>query len=239
MYKLRVDKAIFERFPEYVAKVIYAYGLTNGASDEYAKGILSAAERKAQENFVDKKPADDPHILAWRTTYSAFGSKPSKYSCSVEALLSRVLKGQSLPNINRVVDIYNAVSIKYNLPAGGEDLDKLTGDLVLKFADGSEPFVNIQNGEEIVSYPDKGEVIWADPGGVTCRRWNWRQCLRTALVKETRNAYFVLDCLPPSMVQNLEQATEELIGHIKAISPEANIEFETFSQSNLAIQCGV
>jgi DNA/RNA-binding domain of Phe-tRNA-synthetase-like protein len=137
------------------------------------------------------------------------------------------LKGQSLPNINRIVDIYNAISLKYVIPVGGEDLDKLTGDLVLRFAEGDESFVNFQNGEEVLSHPDKGEVIWADPSGVTCRRWNWRQCTRTALVEQTRNAYFVLDRLAPYPVSNLESAAAELQKSLKEISPQASIECET------------
>lgn len=40
---------------------------------------------------------------------------------------------------------------------------------------------------------DPGEVVWADEAGVTSRRWNWRQCTRTALTGHVRNAYFVLD----------------------------------------------
>lgn len=203
--------------------------MINGPSDEYTSKLLLDAEEIARNKFVDSKASDDLHITAWREAYNAFGSKPSKYLCSVEALVSRILKGQSLPRINKIVDAYNAVSIKYLLPAGGEDLDKLTSDLILKVADGNEPFVNIQNGEETTTYPEAGEIIWADPEGVTCRRWNWRQCLRTALTENTNNAYFVLDRLPPYAAQNLEDATEELIRHIKAISPEASIEYETLS----------
>jgi DNA/RNA-binding domain of Phe-tRNA-synthetase-like protein len=29
--------------------------------------------------------------------------------------------------------------------------------------------------------PEPGEVIWRDDDGVTCRCWNWRQCVRTRI----------------------------------------------------------
>lgn len=76
----------------------------------------------------------------------------------MEALLARTLKGQDLPAINRVVDLYNAVSVRHVLPVGGEDWDRLDGDLVLMEATGTEPFeslVVLLGGE----YGPAGRVI--------------------------------------------------------------------------------
>jgi B3/4 domain-containing protein len=61
----------------------------------------------------------------WRLPYQAFGAKPKRTRPSVEALLRRVEGG--LPRIDRLTDIYNAISVRHLLPVGGEDLaDKLT-----------------------------------------------------------------------------------------------------------------
>ena len=128
--------------------------------------------------------------------------------------------------INRIVDIYNAISLKHLLPAGGEDWNKLTSDLYLTFATGSEPFIAIQEGQEAVAYPESGEVIWADNSGVTCRRWNWRQCRRTQLTNETRAVYFVLDRLAPYTVEALKAAGEELIQQIVRACPAAEVRME-------------
>jgi DNA/RNA-binding domain of Phe-tRNA-synthetase-like protein len=106
-----------------------------------------------------------------------------------------VLKGDRLPRINALVDTYNAVSLKYAIPVGGEDLDQLVGDLRLVRA-------------------EDGEVVWRDDVGVTCRRWNWRQEPRTRLTEATRNAFFVFDQIPPQ--QALDAAVQELTEHIEA-----------------------
>jgi hypothetical protein len=58
-------------------------------------------------------------------------------------------------------------------------------------ARGGEPF---DGGDP----PRPGEVVWADREGVTCRRWNWRQCVRTRLTESTAGAYFVFDALAVS-----------------------------------------
>ena len=73
------------------------------------------------------------------------------------------------------MDIYNAVSIRYAIPVGGENLATYSGAPRLTLADGSEPFDTFKEGQPVVEYPEPGEVIWRDDLGVTCRRWNWRR----------------------------------------------------------------
>jgi DNA/RNA-binding domain of Phe-tRNA-synthetase-like protein len=229
-YKLKLDPRISENYPDYTAFVIYASNLTNSLNDDYSTQLLQEAQIKQREAFGSEKPSNHPHIAAWREVYKSFGSKPSKYLCSVEALLSRTLKGNDLPTINSLVDIYNAISINYVLPVGGEDWEQLSSDLTLTIASGKEPFVTYENGAETVIYPDPGEVIWADSTGVTCLRWNWRQCRRTALTVDTRHAYFVLDRLSPYSIEQLMAAGLELIQHLKHFSPECSVNYELLGE---------
>lgn len=225
-YRLSIDPRILERYPTYSLLIIYVEGLINGPGDAGSSALLREAEQQCRASIAPEALTTQPHIAAWREVYRSFGAKPKKYPCSLEALLSRVLKGQDLPQINRFVDIYNAISLKYLLPAGGEDWDRLSSDLHLTFATGSEPFVAIQEGQEAVVYADPGEVIWADSTGVTCRRWNWRQCRRTQLTEDTKAAYFVLDRLAPYPVNALKAAGEDLMRQIKRACPEAEISVE-------------
>ena len=224
-YQLKIDPRIIEQYPGYTALIIYAQGLFNGPGDEYSTKLLRQAESKQRAAFASEKPASHPHIAAWRQAYASFGVKPNKFLCSLEALLSRTLKGHDLPTINRLVDIYNAISISHMLPVGGEDWDQLTSDLVLTFATGNEPFDTVENGEPVVVYPEPGEVIWADSTGITCRRWNWRQCRRTQLTEYTRNVYFVLDRLAPYSIEALTSAGEDLMRYLRDASPGCTITY--------------
>lgn len=97
--------------------------------------------------------------------------------------------------MNRLADIYNAVSVKYQIPLGGEDLEKYVGAPRLIRADGTERFEVKEKGEVVTEYPEEGEVVWANDEDVTCRRWNWRQGPRTALSDATRSALFICDAL--------------------------------------------
>lgn len=222
-YRLVVDTQIFEQFPDYQALIIYAEGLNNFASTEESRALLRAAEKACRASLTLNTLVQHPHIAAWREAYRRFGAKPKKYPCSVEALLQRTLKGQDIPAINGIVDLYNALSLKYVLPVGGEDRDKLVSDLRLTYAQGQEPFVTMQDGQEQVIYPDASEIIWADTDGVTCRRWNWRQGRRTQLTEETRSIYFVLDRLAPYSSETLWAAGEELRQHLLHWFPDCSI----------------
>lgn len=170
--------------------------------------------------------SEHPHIAAWRNAYQSFGAKPKKYPCSIEALLSRVGKQEALPSINTIVNLYNAVSLDHVMPIGGEDRDKLTSNLTLLVASGTEPFDTRRSGESVIEYPDAGEIVWKDSTGVTCRRWNWRQCERTAVRPETRRGYFVFDCLRPFGIAEATAAAQQFIDLLGEFSPGATAETE-------------
>jgi DNA/RNA-binding domain of Phe-tRNA-synthetase-like protein len=119
-----------------------------------------------------------------------------------------------MPSINPLVDLYNAVSLRYLLPVGGEDLDRLQGHLTLRFAGETEPEVALLGRPEPAA-PEPGEVIYADDAGAVCRRWNWREAARTCLSEDTRNAILVVELLPPTEPAVLDAGLAELAVEIE------------------------
>ncbi|WP_445148355.1 B3/B4 domain-containing protein [Baekduia sp. Peel2402] len=203
-----VDPAIHAKHPDYVALVLVASGVGNGATDAESDARLVEAEAAVRAAGLERA-ADHPHIASWRAAFSAFGSKPSKYPSSAEALIGRVLKGGELPRVNVLVDLYNSVSVHRVVPLGGEDADRLEGALRLTVAEGGEPFDPRGDGSDVEAVP-AGEVVWRDDRGVTCRRWNWRQGRRTQLTEATSRAFFVFDRLDGLAVEDLRAAADDL-----------------------------
>ena len=117
---------------------------------------------------------------------------------------------EGLPRVNPLTDLYNAVSIQFQIPIGGEDLTKYQGAPRLIRAHGNEAFDTTDSGQPRVEYPEVGEVVWADDAGVTCRRWNWRQSTRTRLTNETTDALFIFDALDPLPTTTLQSAADLL-----------------------------
>jgi len=211
--RIVVDPAVHELRPDFAVLAMTAEGLVNAASDAQSSEWLQAAGRGAA--------VDDPHVEAWREAYRAFGAKPNRTRPSVDALLRRA---GNLPPINQVVDAYNAVSVEFALPVGGEDLDGYQGPARLVRAIGDEPFDVISGGEPVVEHPDVGEVVWRDDAGVTCRRWNWRQGVRTRITESTKNAIFLLERLEPYSLDRLHAAGEDLAARLRTLSPDVRIQ---------------
>jgi DNA/RNA-binding domain of Phe-tRNA-synthetase-like protein len=219
--QVAIDGAVSELRPDYSAFVIVAEDLQPGPSDQATDALLSEAEASARALLAGRPAAELPQVAAWRDAYQAFGAKPKRTRPSVEALLRRVEAG--LPRIDRLTDIYNAVSVRHLLPVGGEDLAEYRGPAQLVRAVGDEPFDALREGEPVTEHPEPGEVVWRDDVGATCRCWNWRQCVRTRITETTVTAVFILDGLAALGEGGLVTAGEDLAGQLATLHPGARL----------------
>jgi len=206
--KFQIDNKIFEQFPDLIIGIVVAKNINNISSNEEIISLLKEQQKKIRENFDTQSLSQNPKVGAWREAYSSFGAKPKKYKCSVENLYRMILNGVDLKHINKLVDIYNYISIKYLIPLGGDDTDKIDGNITLKFAQGNEPF-NELNTDEIKN-PKEGEVIYVDEKEVLCRRWNWRECNKSKMTEETKNVSLVVEGLPPVSKNEIKEIIKEL-----------------------------
>ncbi|KAF2872349.1 Phenylalanyl-tRNA synthetase [Massariosphaeria phaeospora] len=213
-----IAPGIFKLRPDYRALLMAVEGIPTGPSDTTSETLLQEAESSAREAISKQSVIEIPHIAAWREAYKSFGAKPKKERNSLESLMRRAEGG--LPRVNRLTDIYNAISIKHQIPLGGEDLDKYSGHPLLVQATGQEKFETCSAGESVTELPPAGEVVWCDDAGVTCRRWNWRQCTRTALSEKTTRVLFILDALEPCFDSALEAAADELAKVLGSLSSD-------------------
>jgi DNA/RNA-binding domain of Phe-tRNA-synthetase-like protein len=212
-----VDAAVFGLRPDYRALLVAVDGIVPGPSDQGSDALLQAAETAAREALGGGPAEQLPHVAAWREAYRAFGAKPKRTRNSLEALLRRAASG--LPRVNRLTDLYNAVSVLHQIPVGGEDLTRYTGAPRLIRAAGDEPFDTTADGVAVIEHPDPGEVVWCDDAGVTCRRWNWRQARRTQLREDTTTALFILDALDPVTGEALHAAADDLTARLARLGP--------------------
>ncbi len=215
-----VAPGVFALRPDYRALLVAVDGIVPGPTDEDSDVFLQTAEAAARQALGDLPLDELPHVAAWREAYRAFGAKPQRTRNSLEALLRRV--GAGLPRVNRLTDLYNAVSVLHQLPVGGEDLTRYTGSPRLVRATGDEAFDTVAGGSTVVEHPDPGEVVWCDAAGVTCRRWNWRQARRTQLREDTTSALFILDALDPMTDEALHAAADDLLAHLERLGPQVH-----------------
>jgi DNA/RNA-binding domain of Phe-tRNA-synthetase-like protein len=216
-----VDAAVFELRPDYRVLLLAVDGILPGPSDQLSDELLRTAEAAAGEALRGRPVEELAHVAAWREAYRAFGAKPQRTRNSLEALVRRASTG--LPRVNRLTDVYNAVSVLHQVPLGGEDLTRYSGPPRLVRAIGDEPFDTMADGAVVTEHPDAGEVVWCDDVGVTCRRWNWRQARRTQLRDDTTTALFILDALAPMTDAALHAAGDDLLAHLARLGPQVRV----------------
>ena len=201
-----VDPTIFNHHPKAKIGVIVLQNINNEKKDLSITQFLEEVVTSTAKNYAGKSISDHPKVRDWRTAHRSFGSsKPA----SLEALLKRVVKNHALPTINALVDLYNTISIQYELPIGAYDLDQITDHLSLTFADGSETFIPLgkTSAEPVLS----GEVIYRDEKEVLCSKWNYRQSDRAKIERSTKNAVIFLEGLDHTSLSEIAQAMQKLV----------------------------
>lgn len=204
--KFIISEKIAEKFPDFIVGIVVVKNLDNKGANDQIMQMLKEEESRIRGQFQLENLSQHPLIQNWRKVYKLFGEKDDR--ASHEALIRRILKGDSIRHINKLVDIYNYISLKYRTPVGGEDLDKISNDIRLGFADGTEKFALLGSSGE--THPDKGEVIYISGKEVLCRKWNWRESDKTKLTEDTNGGFLVIDALEPLTKENIGNATNEL-----------------------------
>lgn len=220
-----IEPAVRDLHPDYAAVLIVATGLQPGPSSPASDALLATAAAEARAMLAGRAPHDLPEVQVWREAYSSFGVKPRKARSSVESLLRRIDAG--LPRIDRLTDVYNAISVRHLVPLGGEDVAGYVGAPRLVVAVGDEEFDTVADGEAVVENPTPGEIVWRDDSGVTCRRWNWRQCTRTRLTTSTTEAVFIIDGLSAAGQEHARAAAADLVEALTVDSPDASFTSRT------------
>lgn len=215
-----ISKEIFDKHSDFhLASIVVRNATVTNPDNASLVQLLAEAEA----SVLQDNPIREAHLAAWSDAYRAFGAKPKRTPPSAAALIKRVAKEGKLPRISPLVDAYNAISVLYGIPVGGEDLSLYSGRPHLTIATGSEPFETTRNGESATEYPEPGEVIWRDDLGVTCRRWNWRQGPRTAVSADSIDLWLVLEALGQMPRTLLIEATERLTDVIRATCSDVTI----------------
>lgn len=199
---------IIKDYPDVHIGVLVGQGMDNSRQIPGLMRLQKEAIELAKGQIGGKPPTEHPHIRSWRELYRSFGTKAGDYRPSAEALVRRCIKEGGLPRINNSVDLYNIVSVKYIIPMGGFDLDRLMGDIYLRYSCGGEVFTPLGAGKEEETY--EGEVVYADEERILTRRWNFRDADATKITQDTSRLAMFLDASPEIKVEKVKTAVDEL-----------------------------
>lgn len=189
--KFTVEKEIFEKLPDACFGVVAAKGIDNRGSRPEIEGWLEESIRSAAQRFEGRKVREEAAILPYREAFRALSINPNKYMCSIEALFTRIAKGKGMPHINPVVDLGNAISLKYTLPIGAHDLKDASEGICVRMSRPGDTFLPFGGTEE--EAPEEGEAVYAVGSQIRTRRWTWRQSEHGKIEEETSWVFFPID----------------------------------------------
>ncbi|MEM1187279.1 MAG: phenylalanine--tRNA ligase beta subunit-related protein [Pseudomonadota bacterium] len=198
-----------QRYPSLVSAFAFADHIEQATAADVVQSCLNTALARLEE----QPEAEFAAVKAWRATFSSMGLKPTQYRCASESLLRRLRKERSLPAINPLVDLCNAVSVAYAVPVAVFDVARFAGFLEVRPADGSERYLAFHGEFEA---PAVGEVVFVDADDdAHARRWTHRQSRKSAVSADTRTALVVIEGLHGAAEADVTAARDLVVATLR------------------------
>ena len=232
--KFYVTKDVFEKIPDGKFGLVSVTGADNTGNNPEIRAFLQENVEKCTEFYTGKKVKNVPELQPYREAFRKMGINPNRYMCAIEALMTRIAKGQGMPAINTIVDLGNGVSLKHHLPIGAHDLDTMIdGAFGVRVSEEGDTFLPF--GAEEREPVEAGEMVYATGSHVRTRRWTWRQGNEGMITENTSHRLYILDGFECHLEEVLaareelaELAEKYLGGTVKiGMIDKENMEFET------------
>lgn len=212
MRKFVVEDSFWEVFPEVEIGIVCVDGILppdkiGEEATQRAARLLDHANNSAEKWITSNTISENEVVAVWRKAYQKFKTKKGA-RVSVENLIKRISKGNPVRHIVPSVDVSNAISLKYALPIGVENIEAIEGTFRLAKTEGGDHFLPIGEEENDPTLP--GEIAYLDDAGAICRCWNWRDGQRTEATDETPHCMFIMENVDPSRSKDLHAAIEEM-----------------------------
>ena len=186
-----VTEKVFDKMPNAVFGLVSVKGVDNSRDYDFIHAMLNENIASCEKYFEGKAVKQEKELQPYRNAFQALGINPNKFMSSIEALLTRIAKKKGMPHINPVVDLGNAISLKYYLPVGAHDLSTMDGEFCVRTATAEDTFLPF--GAEDRESVDIDEVVYATGTKVRTRRWIWRQSEEGKIDAGTNELLFILD----------------------------------------------
>lgn len=210
--KFSVSKDVFEKIDNVCFGIVVAKGINNEENKRITELLKSSIEL-TETKFQDRKVKELQEIVYYRDSFVKLGINPNKFMSSIEAIITRVAKKKGFPSINPIVDLGNAVSIKYLVPLGAHDIEASEDDICIRFSNNGDKFIPFGVNEE--EYLEDGELIYSVGNEVRTRRWIWRQSEQGKITKESKNIFFPIDGFKDKNYNSVISARDELAELLK------------------------
>ncbi len=227
--KFILSKDLLQQYPNARIAVIKA-SVDVAPSSPYVTELKSTLFEYLHDlGFEKSSYAEHPSIKVWREIYlQDFNVKPKQYKSSIDALVRRILTNNNMWNISNIVDLYNVCSVKSLLPMGGYDLEKISGDITIRYGREHEIFESL--GEKQTQPVASNHVVYADAEKVLCWLWNHKDSKRSCIDAGTKNVVFFIDSVGTPEHWSVEESAAYLVQHLQKLG--ADVKLSTVADSD-------
>ncbi|MBN1157220.1 hypothetical protein JXA85_06360, partial [Candidatus Woesearchaeota archaeon] len=162
-----------------------------------------------KEQYLSEIDFKENILSEYERLYDQLGVKQTS---PIRLMIESLKEDRKFPNVNTVVDLYNAVSAKYNVSMGCHDLNKLQGTPKLIMTRGDEKFVPL--GETKEEDVKQGIFSCVVDENVICYL-DVKQGEKTKIGESTENIFIYAQGNKETSVEYLEKALSEACENIK------------------------
>lgn len=205
--QFKVEKAVLDSG----VKIIFAV-MENIDNTDESPEWSEYREKRLEELYAQYEGTDvhaDPILEGFNILHDNVGVKRRKNIPASENLIKLLLKNHGMFYINKAVDIYNLVSLETKLALGAHNIDNVSGDVTLRFTDGTERYVPLGQEQPVPVAPH--EYCYCDDDNEVLCRLEIRQVNKTRVDESTRNIFYIVqgnEATPDSL---LTDAAERII----------------------------
>ena len=205
--EFKVEKAVLDAGVKIVFVVIQ--GLDNSKESYEWHAHREVLLNDLLERYKDIDVHQDPILEGFKLLHDHTGVKRRKNIPASENLIKLLQKHGSLTYINKVVDIYNLISLDSKLALGAHNIDRVSGNVTLRFTDGTERFVPLGQTEPVAINPHEYSYI-DDSNEVLCRL-EIRQVQKTLVDETARNVFYIVQGNDATSDELLHQTAQKII----------------------------
>ncbi len=131
-------------------------------------------------------------------------------------LIKLLVKRGTSPSINKVVDLYNIISMETRLALGAHDLDHVDGNVTLRITDGTERYVPLGESEPVPVAA--GEYSYCDDANEVLCRLEVRQVNKTATLPSTTRAFFIVQGNEATSDDYVREVAQRLVDEVVRVA---------------------
>ena len=234
----RVAPEVFVKFPD--AKIgigIVTIRLQQQPTEKIAKTHLSDRKQEMVKNLLKKGVTSENYqntnvCLSWKKVFATFSVENDKV-CTLETMYKRLavetdrirndentnkpIKKANLGHISNVVDLCNCVAVETDTPMGVLPLDKIVGNMTLRYGKEGEMFIPL--GRKVTCPIKEDHIVLSDNNKIISWLWTYMVSDDCCVPRKSDEPQRIIVCADQAEagVGNVANAVQSFIEGIKLL----------------------